>query len=84
MSIKHKIKIKQQPEEDKDEIEDVVRYEEQDEKEYKKQLKKAALTIQRFLSLSDDKEELANLEYPNTDSWMWSDRMKKEATKIWK
>jgi hypothetical protein len=51
---------------------------------YKKQLKKAALTIQRFLSLSDDKEELANLEYPNTDSWMWSDRMKKEATKIWK
>tara|TARA_B100000900_G_scaffold297537_1_gene256058 strand:+ start:774 stop:1520 length:747 start_codon:yes stop_codon:yes gene_type:complete len=51
---------------------------------YKNQLKKAALTIQRFLSLSDDKEELANLEYPNTDSWMWSDRMKKEATKIWK
>ena len=41
MSIKHKIKIKQQPEErNKDEIEDVVRYEEQDEKEYKKQLKK--------------------------------------------
>ena len=40
MSIKQKIKIKQQPEEDKNEIEDVVRYEEQDEKEYKKQLKK--------------------------------------------
>jgi hypothetical protein len=40
MSIKHKIKIKQQPEENTDEIEDVVRYEEQDEKEYKKQLKK--------------------------------------------
>ena len=33
MSIKHKIKIKKQPEENKDEIEDVVRYEEQDEKE---------------------------------------------------
>ena len=32
MSIKHRIKIKQQPEEKKDEIEDVVRYEEQDEK----------------------------------------------------
>ena len=40
MSIKHRIKIKQHPEENKDEIEDVVRYEEQDEKEYKKQLKK--------------------------------------------
>mgnify|MGYP001461484983 FL=1 len=40
MSIKHKIKIKPQPEEDKDEVEDVVRYEEQDEKEYQKQLKK--------------------------------------------
>ena len=39
MSIKHKIKIKQ-PEEDKDEVEDVIRYEEQDEKEYQKQLKK--------------------------------------------
>ena len=40
MSIKHKIKIKKQPEENKDEIEDVVRYEEQEEKEYRKQLKK--------------------------------------------
>ena len=40
MSIKHIIKIKKQPEENTDEIEDVVRYEEQDEKEYKKQLKK--------------------------------------------
>jgi hypothetical protein len=39
MSIKHKIKIKQQPEENTDEIEDVVRYEEQDEKEYKKAAK---------------------------------------------
>ena len=40
MSIKHRIKIKQQPEENKNEVEDVVRYEEQDEKEYQKQLKK--------------------------------------------
>ena len=40
MSVKHIIKIKKQPEENTDEIEDVVRYEEQDEKEYKKQLKK--------------------------------------------
>ena len=40
MSIKHRIKIKQKPEENTDEVEDVVRYEEQDEKEYQKQLKK--------------------------------------------
>ena len=32
MSIKHRIKIKQQPEENTDEIEDVVRYEEQEKK----------------------------------------------------
>jgi len=43
MSIKHKIKMKKQ---DRDiaealaEVEDVIRYEEQEEKEYQKQLKK--------------------------------------------
>ena len=43
MSIKHKIKIKKQDQDIAEalaEVEDVVRYEEQDEKEYKKQLKK--------------------------------------------
>ena len=50
---------------------------------YKKQIKNLAFTIQRFLSLSDDKHELASFEYPNFDKWEWSDAMKKEAKKIW-
>ncbi len=50
---------------------------------YKKQIKTVAFTIQRFLSLSEDKHTLAHYEFPNTDSWMWSDKMKKEAEKIW-
>ena len=49
----------------------------------KKQLKNVAFTIQRFLSLSDDKHELASFEYPNFDKWEWSDDMKKEAKNIW-
>ena len=50
---------------------------------YKKQIKDIAFTIQRFLSLSDDKHELASFEYPNFDKWEWSEDMKKEAKKIW-
>ena len=50
---------------------------------YKKQIKNLAFTIQRFLSLSSDKHELASFEYPNFDKWEWSDAMKKEAKKIW-
>jgi hypothetical protein len=49
---------------------------------YKKQLRKVALSIQKFLSISDDKHELASLMYPNLDSWLWS-VMKEEANKIW-
>ena len=49
---------------------------------YKKQLRKVALSIQKFLSISDDKHELASLMYPNLDSWLWSG-MKEEANKIW-
>ena len=49
---------------------------------YKKQLRKVALSIQKFLSNSDDKHELASLMYPNLDSWLWSG-MKEEANKIW-
>ena len=49
---------------------------------YKKQLHKVALSIQKFLSISDDKHELASLIYPNLDSWLWSG-MKEEANKIW-
>ena len=50
---------------------------------YKKQLRKVALSIQKFLSISDDKHELASLVYPNYDSWLWSGDMKDEANKIW-
>ena len=49
---------------------------------YKKQLRKVALSIQKFLSISDDKHEIASLVYPNLDSWMWSG-IKEEANKIW-
>ena len=50
---------------------------------YKKQLEKVAYSIQKFLSISDDKHELASLVYPNLDSWMWNGKMKEEAKKIW-
>ena len=50
---------------------------------YKKQLKKVAFSIQKFLSISDDKHELASLVYPNFDSWTWGGRLKAEAKKIW-
>ncbi len=50
---------------------------------YKKQLKKVAFSIQKFLSISNDRHELASLVYPNFDSWTWSDKQKKEAKKVW-
>jgi len=50
---------------------------------YKKQLEKVAYSIQKFLSISDDKHELASFVYPNLDSWMWYGKMKEEAKKIW-
>jgi len=50
---------------------------------YKKQLEKVAYSIQKFLSISDDKHELASFMYPNLDSWMWNGKMKEEAKKIW-
>ena len=49
---------------------------------YKKQLEKVALGIQKFLSVSNDKHEIASLVYPNLDSWLWTG-MKEEASKIW-
>jgi len=51
---------------------------------YKKQLEKVAYGIQKFLSISDDKHELASFVYPNLDSWMWNVKMKEEANKIWR
>ena len=50
---------------------------------YKKQLKKVAFSIQKFLSISNDKHELASMLYPNFDKWEWSEDMIKEAKKIW-
>lgn len=49
---------------------------------YKKQLERVALGIQKFLSVSNDKHEIASLVYPNLDSWLWTG-MKEEASKIW-
>ncbi len=49
---------------------------------YKKQLERVALGIQKFLSVSNDKHEIASLTYPNLDSWLWTG-MKDEASKIW-
>ena len=50
---------------------------------YKKQLKNVAFSIQKFLSISNDKHELASLIYPNFDSWTWNSNLKKEVKKIW-
>ena len=49
---------------------------------YKKQLERVALGIQKFLSVSNDKHEIASLTYSNLDSWLWTG-MKEEASKIW-
>ena len=49
---------------------------------YKKQLTKVAFGIQKFLSVSNDRHEIASLTYPNLDSWLWTG-MKDEASKIW-
>ena len=51
--------------------------------QYKDQLKKVAFSIQKFLSISDDRHELASLVHPNLDSWMWSGEMREQAKKIW-
>jgi len=51
---------------------------------HKKQLEKVAYSMQKFLSISNDKHELASFVYPNFDSWTWGYKMKEEAKKIWK
>ncbi len=51
--------------------------------QYKDQLKKVAFSIQKFLSISDDRHELASLVHPNLDSWMWSGEMREQAKNIW-
>ena len=49
-----------------------------------KQVFAIAHSIRKFLSISNDKEELASLLYPNFDSWMWTDEMKQQAKQIWR
>tara|TARA_Y100001937_G_scaffold53200_1_gene73391 strand:+ start:2709 stop:3500 length:792 start_codon:yes stop_codon:yes gene_type:complete len=48
-----------------------------------KEVEKVALAIMRLLSYSNDKYEIANLSYPDYDSWMWSDQEKQFARTIW-
>jgi len=55
-----------------------------DVEQYKKQVKQIMFNIQRFLSVSNDPHELASMLYPNFDSWMWSDDLKQQASKIWR
>ena len=45
--------------------------------------KEAALTIKRFLSLSDDKEDLRKIVFPNFDSWKMNESAQSEAKKVW-
>ena len=40
--------------------------------------------IQKFLSISDDKNELAKIIMPDFDNWIWSGELKSEAKKIWR
>ena len=42
---------------------------------YQEQIKQIALGIMKFLSISDDKEELASMVYPDVDDWRWSEEM---------
>jgi hypothetical protein len=51
---------------------------------YKNQLETVALSIQKLLSLSEDKHYIASLFFPNVDSWMWSYKAKEDASRIWK
>lgn len=51
---------------------------------YSNQTQRVCYAIQKFLSISNDKEELASLVYPDYDSWMWSDNMKLKAKEIWR
>ena len=50
-----------------------------------KETLKIAFGIQKFLSISNDSQELASIFYPDYDSWMWSNEMKHDAQqKIWR
>ena len=48
---------------------------------HQKQVKALAFGLMKFLSISDDKEELASIIHPNYDMWTWSDYMKEQSSK---
>lgn len=50
---------------------------------YQKQIEKICFGMMKFLSISNDKEELASMFQPNFDSWLWSEGLKNQVkTKI--
>ena len=55
-----------------------------DVKENVEVLKRGALAIMNFLSISDDKNDLAKLVIPDFDDWKWSDGDINEAKQIWR
>lgn len=59
-------------------------YQLENAREHYNSLVKCALTIQRFLSLSEDKQELASLVLPDTEGFFLSDpRSRQAAFEIW-
>jgi hypothetical protein len=62
---------------------EAMSYKLQNVEETLNQVIKVCLGLQKFLSISDDPYELASMHYPNYDSWMWSEEMKNQSTKIW-
>ena len=55
---------------------------EADIKKHQKQIHSLAIGLMKFLSISDDKEELASIIHPNYDAWTWSQYMKEQSSKI--
>ena len=54
---------------------------EADIKKHQKQIHSLAIGLMKFLSISDDKEELASIIHPNYDAWTWSEYMKEQSSK---
>ena len=62
----------------------VATYQLENKREHVKALERVALTIQRFLSQSDDPKELAQLVVPDVDSFYFNDPATRQAAfEIW-
>ena len=48
------------------------------------EIRSAALSLEKILSVSDDIEECCRFLYPDLDHWMWSEQDKVEARRIWR